>query len=384
MKHTNKIKYFLRILWLWLLTIAVACAPRPYISVEVLPEYEALFQNENGWTGADGAYSIMLSNETILWLFGDTWIGQIKGRRHVNATLVNNSIALQHGRHAMNASVEFYYGQTLNDKPAAFFRSLEDRSWFWLYHGTRTAKGLYLFLMQIERIDEESVFGFKMIGSWLGYVANPEEPPPAWRISIRKIPWATFTASSNTFFGSALLPLSDYFYIYGITEDIGEGFHRKYMILARVPESGLDDFSQWRFFAKGRWTANFTEASRLCANIANEYSVSYLPALKKYVMVYSENGISRNIVARLALQPYGPWSAPMLLYQCPEANWDESIFCYAAKAHSDISLNADELIITYVANSTDFQKVVADARLYRPRFLRVRFLPQETIFLFGR
>ena len=37
----------------------------------------------------------------------------------------------------------------------------------------------------------------------------------------------------------------------------------------------------------------------------------------------------------------------------------------------------DELIITYVANSTDFYKMAADARLYRPRFIRVRFKGAE-------
>jgi hypothetical protein len=368
-------KLRVRILWLLPLILSVACIPRPNISVEVLPEYEALFQNEKGWTGADGAYSIMLSNETILWLFGDTWIGQIKGGRHINASIVNNSIALQHGRRAVNASVEFYYGRTQNDKPAAFFRPRQDQSWFWIYHGVRTSEGLFLFLMQMERTDEEAAFGFKMIGSWLGSIANPEDPPPAWHVRMQKIPWATFKASGNMFFGSTLLHVSDYLYVYGITEDIGKGVHRKYMIVARVPETGLDDFDQWRFFGNGRWTADPNQASRLCENMANEYSVSYQPELRKFIAVYSENGISRNIVARLAPHPYGPWSAPMPLYQCPEVLWDKDFFCYAAKAHPDISLHAHELIITYVANSTDFQKVAADARLYRPRFLRVRFLP---------
>ena len=236
-----------------------------------------------------------------------------------------------------------------------------------------TAKGLFLFLIQIERTDEVSVFGFKIIGSWLGHVVNPEDPPPTWHLDIQKIPWATFSATQNTFFGSALLNLSGFIYIYGITEDIGDDVHRKYMILARVPEAGLVDFSQWRFFANGRWASDYSEATRLCDNMANEYSVSYQPALKKYVVVYSENGISEKIVARMASKPSGPWSEPLLLYRCPEASWHEDIFCYAAKAHGDISLTDDELIITYVANSVDFQKVAQDVRLYRPRFLRIRF-----------
>jgi hypothetical protein len=156
-------------------------------------------------------------------------------------------------------------------------------------------------------------------------------------------------------------------------EDVGKDSHHKYMILARVPEADIGDFSQWRFFANGRWSPKYSEATRLCGNMANEYSVSFQPALQKYITVYSDQGISKDLVARLAPEPQGPWSDPLLLYQCPEVQWYENIFCYAAKAHPAISLTSDELIVTYVANSTDFEQMAGDARIYHPRFLRVRF-----------
>ena len=59
------------------------------------PELDALFQRTNGWIGADGDYSIQMSGRTTLWLFGDTVIGQVRNGKRVNATMVNNSIALQ-------------------------------------------------------------------------------------------------------------------------------------------------------------------------------------------------------------------------------------------------------------------------------------------------
>ena len=353
--------------------LTMACGPQARISVEGLPEYDALFQNRAGWTGADGAYSIALTDEKTLWLFGDTWIGKIRDGRHVNATIVNNSLALQLGKQPQNASVTYYYRYTPDGKPAAFFQPSENSGWFWIYHGILTSEGLYLFLMHIERTDEQSVFGFKLSGSWMARIINPDEPPLAWRMQIQKIPWETISPSKNIFFGSALLKISSFVYIYGIMEDIGKDFHRKYMILGRVPEADIDDFNQWRFFANGRWTPNYSEATRLCGNMANEYSVSFQPALHKYIAVYSDKGISKDLVARLAPEPHGPWSDPFLLYQCLEANWHENIFCYAAKAHPAISVTGDELIVTYVANSTDFEQMAGDARIYHPRFLRVRF-----------
>jgi len=96
--------------------------------------------------------------------------------------------------------------------------------------------------------------------------------------------------------------------------------------------------------------------------------------LRQYALVYSEDGLlSKNILARLSREPQGPWSEAMRLYQCPEARWDASIFCYAAKAHDFLARGPDELVITYIANSVDFNKMANDARLYRPRFLRAIF-----------
>jgi hypothetical protein len=104
-----------------------------------------------------------------------------------------------------------------------------------------------------------------------------------------------------------------------------------------------------------------------------ELSVSYLPRLQRYVLVYTQNGLSENIRLRLAASPVGPWSAGTTLYRTPEMGWDKTYFCYAAKAHPELSRRDDELIVSYVCNSTDFWKMAADARIYFPKFLRVRF-----------
>ncbi len=378
MKHANKTSFSLRTLCLLALALVVACAPRPDVAVEILPGYEALFQKEDGWTGGDGIYSVALADDTILWLFGDTFIGQIRNGRHENASIINNSIGIQYGKLPSSALIEFYYGKTSDGEPAAFILPVEPQGWLWIYDGVRADAGIFLFFVQIDRTADNSVFGFKVIGNWLGLVTNPEDPPLNWEIRQRKIPWSKFTDDGDTIFGSALLRAGGFFYIYGTTEVLEEGIRRKYMILARVAESAILDFGRWQFFAKGRWISDLSQASLLCADIANEYSVSFQPALRKYVSVYSQNSMSKNIVARTAPEPYGPWSEPIVLYRCPEEDWHDNIFCYAAKAHPEISLASNELIVTYVTNSVDFDQIESDARLYRPRFLRVQFRPSAS------
>jgi hypothetical protein len=363
---------FIVLLSLSILSCAVA-KPGPDVAVEALPQYDALFSNEDGWTGGDGVYSVLLNQHTIAWFFGDTWIGQLKNGQHVNATLVNNSVAIQHGKSPDLAKMDYYFGRAADGSPAALIRPADGRGWFWVFDGVMTAEGLYFFLIQVERTAGDAVFDFKVIGAWLGQVDNPKDPPSQWRIRQFKIPWTEFSVSRGILWGSALMQVKDFLYIYGTTEDRQYTVHQKHMILARVPTSKLADFSRWRFYADGNWVSDFTRASRLCENVPHEYSVSYLPALKKYAVIYSQDGLSNNILARLSAEPQGSWSDPIQLYQCPEAGWDDSIFCYAAKAHAIFSEVPDELVITYIANSVDFNKTANDARLYRPRFLRVTF-----------
>ncbi len=360
------IRWMLLLLALWL----TACAPKPFVTVSELPAYNALFERESGWTGADGVYSVAFPEDKTVWLFGDTWIGKIRDGRHVEATLINNSLALQRGKDPATATVQFYYRQAVDGHPEPFIRPSDGKNWFWMYDGVLAPDGLYLFLIELERAEPS---GFRMIGTWLAQIANPSDSPPDWNVRLKRIPWARFSPSGDLFFGSAILEDGGFFYIYGIDEDVRNGWHHKYMIVARVPKDRLWDIDQWRFLADGAWTSDMGAITRLCGEMANEYSVSFLPGPGQYVAVYTEAGISDHIMARSAPTPWGPWSSPMSLYSCPESAWSPTVVCYAAKGHPSLASTPEALIVTYVANSTDFWEMVADARLYRPRFLKVQF-----------
>jgi hypothetical protein len=363
----------IRFILLWTLLLCAACASLPPASVEVLPGFNALFERQEGWTGADGAYTVGLSDKEILWLFGDTWYGEVRQGRHENATIINNSIAIQRGIVPPHVTVDFYFGESSGGKPSAFFRPSDGHGWLWFYHGIKVSQTLYLFLLQIERTEDPDSFGFIIRGTRLASVANPEEPPEHWRASQLRIPWQRLSPDGDTIFGSALLKENGFIYIYGTTEDIIGGVREKYMILARAPAAELEQFNQWQFFSSGRWTDDFNGLSRLAGDFANEYSVSYLASLEKYIAVYTAKGVSKDIVARFASHPWGPWSEPEILYECPEQSWGADVFCYAAKGHPELSAATDEIVVTYIASSRNFDKIANNAALYRPRFLRVKF-----------
>ena len=353
-----------------------ALAGLPKYAVETLPRYDALFCHKNkGWTGADAVYSVALNDTVTLWLFGDTWIGDVVDGRHKDATMVNNSIALQHGKDSSTATVKFFWQTTKEGKPTAFITPDDGIGWFWIFDGIVADEKLYLFLMQMIKTGEKGVFGFKHIGTWLGEVENPHDVPSMWRIKQYKIPYGRYSTDGNVFFGSALMRDGDYVYIYGSSEDWSQGMSGRSMIVARVPHNKMTDFGQWRFLNDGKWQVDMTGLSELFNGTATEYSVCYQPSIKQYVAIYTENGMSKNIMMRFSPAPAGPWSSAHKVYECPEVEWHKTYFCYAAKAHPEIS-KKDELIITYVCNSTDFWQMAADTRIYRPRFLRMKFATQ--------
>jgi hypothetical protein len=335
------------------------------------PDLDALFYRTDGWIGADGAYSVSLSVNRTLWLFSDTWVGKIRDGRRTDATIVNNSVGLQE---APSGRLSYSTARDQAGKAAALIVPGDGQGWFWLQAGVAYRGRLSLFLNQVEKTGDKSVFGFRSIGLWLGTVANPDQAPESWRVEQAKMPNTVFSEDRMLAWGAAALRLGDNLYVYGTDEQRGKGLLKRKMVLARVPAASVGDFAAWRYFRGGEWDKDFHDATHLADGLASEYSVT--PFGKQYLAVYTELGLSPRIMGRLADHPWGAWSAPTVLYDCPEIARDKKLFCYAAKAHPTLSLGND-LVISYVVNSFDFWQVARDASLYWPRFVRVSFLPSR-------
>lgn len=336
-------------------------------------EYNNLFTRTEGWTGGDVAHSIPLSDSTILWVFGDSWIGPVKDGRHYNAAMISNVIAVQRGKDAAAENLSFYF-ENKDGKPAPFISPADNIGKYWLTDGgIKTDRGLFLFASQvITKDEEEGVFNFEVTGKFLVHIDNPLDKPDNWDMEIKKMPYFHKISKEHEIsFGTPQVIFDGHIYIYGAEFKREE--KNRYMILARTPEHKIEDFDAWEFFYEGEWQKDITKVTRLCDHFGAEYSVSYSAFLRKYITVYTENGLSDKIILRTAVKPEGPWNPPLEIYETPETKWDKTYFCYAAKAHPELSKKPDELLISYVCNSFDFFKMCADTRIYRPKFIRIRF-----------
>jgi hypothetical protein len=329
------------------------------------PEWNSLFQQTNGWAGADVAYSVPLAKDKTFWLFGDTFVGQVSGGKRVNCRMIHSSIAIQQ----LGEAPRFFYPIDAQDHAQSFMKSPDGKTDFWLMDGARNDHGLYFLMLQMEWTSG-GAWGFRTVGDWLASVENPDASPARWKISTKKLPFFTLANGEMASFGSATLQSGGYVYIYGYSNPKASS-NPKSLILARVPENQMDDLNSWEFYSAGAWSKDFQKMTPLFSDAPPEGSVSWQPYLKKFVFIYMD-GIWGTIVMRTADAPQGPWSPTTKIYHCPEMKISPKVFCYAAKGHPELSAT-NELLISYASNSENFSELNNDARIYWPKFIRVTF-----------
>jgi len=313
---------------------------------------------------------VALPGARTAWIFSDTWTGLLRDGRRTQPRMINNSVGITEG----SGPARFYYPADANGKAASLFTPPDGRGWLWPVAPVLDGGVLRVFAWRIEKAGGGGAFGFKAFGTALAEIGNPADAPAAWRPRWRDVP---VPQTPTLFWGSSALAHDGHTYLYGYAENGKKGLDfQRYMILARAPAGKLGDFSAWRYYAKGAWLEDASQAERLCPSVASEYSVTYIPARKRFLLVTHDMFLSPKIVARTSETPWGPWSDKIELYTCPEAAAKAGVFCYAAK-HQPVFSTGDTLVISYAANGNDMNTVLNDPSLYVPRFIRV---PSADIF----
>lgn len=159
------------------------------------------------------------------------------------------------------------------------------------------------------------------------------------------------------------------------------------MLLTRIPLKGLNDPSDSleSLEANGKWVGGLKpdEAKHVMENGASEMSVRYDKTRKKWIAVLVDPaGFSDNVYLRTAPSLTGPWTKGSVIYHMPEMDkekpgYDANTFCYAAKEHPEFETSANEIMFTYVCNTTAVKKLESELNIYHPQVVRVP-MPSDT------
>ncbi|MBN2283514.1 MAG: DUF4185 domain-containing protein [Deltaproteobacteria bacterium] len=335
----------------------------PELLAEPWPEAEQLFRRDGFWLGGDGASTVALGAERILWLFGDSFIDPAGTGDRRAASIIRNSIAVQKGRDPAGATVSFFWRDD-DGCPLPFFPGNGDR-WYWPGAGVRLETGLLIFLMEIEEAQNE--LGFDAAGWKAVTVDNPDDEPPCWRLErISQLPGKDFGIIVGS--GSAFVR-DEHLYAVGADPER----RNIYVLRWSLKDAGRADLSRpcWWSGESGRWvpvdrlsgvpSPLFTEGQM-------EFTLHYNESLGKYLHIQTGTFIDPAIMLRGARNITGPWSSPERVYEVPESR-EKGLFVYAGKAHP--SLAGADLVITYNVNTMDRERLLSDRGIYFPRFVKV-------------
>lgn len=335
---------------------AVQEAPR--LEYESWQAADLLFRKDRLWRGGDAAYSADLGAGRVLWLFGDSFVGDGEGDTRSGRRMARNSIAVQHGYDPSCATIDFYYDDA-GKEPAAFIAGSGDE---WLWPGPAQKVGPVV-LMMFTRLEKhgEGIFGFRAVGSESRFLLNPSQPPAEWDMKSTPLPDPPAGVKLST---GALLLHDGYLYAYPVVEP---GSHDVY--LARWSEDDVAgmDLTQPHWWTGSGWSALPEDAAAIVSNLQTEFSVTR-GRNGQFRMVSVDGFGATNIIARTASSPEGPWSEPRVLFRPPESG-REFIFVYSAKEYPHD--RSRDLVFTYCTNHHDFWTLAGDMDLYFPRFVRL-------------
>lgn len=342
-------------------------APAPLRVVDARPDdvMNAKFRGTDGWIGADGINSVVMPDESILWIFGDTLVGRIRDGKRFDVGMVNNTFARQRGW-GPEAKVELLLNRDANGKPTSYVVPEQKEGYYWLWDGIVIDGKLYVFTTRLTSPGTITAFDWELMDQSLLVIDNPLDDLARWKTRQVDVPMSNFDGELEVLWGFEAIRVDDHVYVYGTTR--GDSKSMRFLNVARVAPEHFAEFSRWEFYSEGTWSRTSGSITR---DVGTEGSITWLPDLQQYVYVYSPP-LDPKIQMRTSTTPVGPWSEPVTIYTCPETEWDPRIFCYAGKARL-VPGTTDELLISYATNSFDMlPHVTADARVYQPQFVRGR------------
>jgi hypothetical protein len=317
----------------------------------VWPEADRIFHGDARWIGGDGAYTVDLGGDRVLWLFGDSFIATSKERTRKRSVMVRNSVAVQTGRDPRRALMKFYW-KSDDGHPKSFFPD-DGEAYYWPEHGVRVGSSVVLFFERMITTGK-GTFDFETTAWTATVIDNPDDEPSAWRMRAAQLP-----PGNGLIAGEAVVVHEGQAYVYATS---GKA-HDVYVARIDPAKLAAGDLRELAWWDGAKYGA---EPAVVIASGAPEMSIHFQDG--RFLCTQSEGFGSTTLALRSAPRPEGPWTAPRTFLRPPESHADNA-FVYAGKAHPE--LLGSDLVVTYVPSA--FVDVDTEEKLYYPRFVKVRF-----------
>lgn len=403
---------------------SMACEAAP----EESTAWSSAFQNRHGfgWSGGDGAYSVPLPNSRTIWLFGDSYLSDVKSGGRTDATLrFGSTIAVQYQPRGavppIASDFSFDWGPPNSNgwlpvdwdvmevpsapESVANARAQNLKLLAWPLHGMTVGNDLVLFTLPVSPFACTDCEGppIKVHGSVASVIRGVERPYSEWgfkrdvgwsessRPEQRFVPHSRATAevedASWLFWGNVVMRDPDDangVYVYGHRREGDTNSAVVAHVSGVLGADDLIDFARWTFWDGSNWVSDPDNAASIADDSATETSVVAVPSQYGvgYALVETNHSFSNELKVSLAEHPWGPFQQKyvMSIADCPVAGFDETRdITYAGKAHPELSTD-DSLLVSLVVvpkpGTTD-EMVLTDPHFYVPKFID---LPWDEVF----
>jgi hypothetical protein len=320
--------------------------------------FTALFLPDTvGFAGADGVYSQLLPDGRTLWIFGDTFIGNLapgNKRFKTDPLYIRNSFVLfdEGKRITMQQGDPEEFKSMMIPPEVADGSSGKSELELWYWPGDAFMEGgnLKVFVSKFSK-SGEGMWDFKFEGTELVTFSYPD---------FKFSGVDTFSGLNEIHYGHAVCETDSFTYIYGLKD--GNAY------AARAETGNVAD-GNWEFFTGNGWSGSSADTKPML-DFSGSEQFSVFPYEDKFIMIMQEGSLSNRIFAFTADSPTGPWSEGKLVYEIPVPEENKNIFTYNALAHPQFTKEG-MLLISYNTNSFELEDHFNDALIYRPRFIRV-------------
>ncbi len=311
-------------------------------------------------TGADGAISIDLKDGRSMFMWGDSFFGDVIDdvRQEPIAFMMGNVFTVID----QNDNIKNYYKGT-PQAPLSYIEPEKGKvpNWYWPGHGFVRDGILYLFMSQFHKEGEGS-FGFKY--DQCDYFTLDSK-------TLEVLTKTNFPAANinGVHYGNAVLDDGEYIYIYGTISDNAASKADVHAARCKLENRVLTDFEYW----DGRgWNIDPKTTAKLEGTnhpVAEQFNVVKLH--DKFVLVAQDRYTMRNIYSYVSDSPSGPFINEKLILTVNEPNYEaDQMMTYNTMVHPQYVKN-DKVLMCYNVNTHDLNKVLVKASVYRPRFFWV-------------
>lgn len=339
-----------------------ACKPKPTESNERKVVVDSVFTDKflpkgKGFTGGDGTYSIQLPDGRTVWIFGDTFIGNVtsdfKRTKTTPAYIRNSFVTIEDSglvTYQQGAPQEFKSMMIPPEVANGTSGMGEHELWYWPGDALLENGKLNVFVSKFYQEDHEDMWGFQFKGTELIEFSLPD---------FKRLRVNRFDNLDSIHFGHAIHETDSFTYIYGLKD----GFP----YVAKATRGNIR--GAWRFYNGTNWIDSASQAAPMLKFEGSE-QFSVFEWKGSFILLMQGGDLSRNIYSFTSSTPYGPWTNQQWIYETPLPEGCVDCWTYNAIAHPQY-IEDDMLLVSYNTNSMKMDDHYNDALIYRPRFVRI-------------